>query len=68
MDSFEAGAHVIVEKPATSTFGELETLVRCAQAAGRHLIEDYNYVSSRTIITSSTTPPRRSCDALSSGT
>ena len=47
MDSFEAGAHVIVEKPATSTFRELETLVRCAQGAGRHLIEDYNYVFNR---------------------
>jgi len=44
MDSFEAGAHVIVEKPATSTFEELETLVRRAQAAERHLVEDYNYV------------------------
>jgi len=43
-DSFDAGAHVIVEKPATSTFAELKTLVQCAQGAGRHLIEDYNYV------------------------
>src|SRR5205085_8893300 len=44
MDSCETGAHVIVEKPATSTFGELETLLGCAEGAGRHLIEDYNYV------------------------
>ena len=44
MDSFDAGAHVIVEKPATSTFNELETLVRRAREAGRHLIEDHNYV------------------------
>jgi predicted dehydrogenase len=44
MDSFDAGAHVIVEKPATSTFEELETLVRRAQKAGRYLVEDYNYV------------------------
>jgi predicted dehydrogenase len=44
MDSFDAGAHVIVEKPATSTFEELEMLVRRAQEAGRHLVEDYNYV------------------------
>jgi predicted dehydrogenase len=44
MDSFDAGAHVIVEKPATSTFGELETLVRRAEEAGRHLVEDHNYV------------------------
>ena len=44
MDSFDAGAHVIVEKPATSTFEELETLARRAQEAGRHLVEDHNYV------------------------
>jgi predicted dehydrogenase len=44
MDSFDAGAHVIVEKPATSTFKELETLDRRAREAGRHLIEDYNYL------------------------
>ena len=44
MDALKAGAHVIVEKPATPTFEELETLVRRAQRAGRHLVEDYNYV------------------------
>jgi predicted dehydrogenase len=44
LDSLEAGAHVIVEKPATSTFEELETLLQRAQEAGRHLVEDYNYV------------------------
>lgn len=44
MDSLDAGAHVIVEKPATSTFGELETLAKRAQEASRHLVEDYNYV------------------------
>jgi len=44
MDSLDAGANVIVEKPATSTFDELETLVRRAREAGRHLVEDYNYV------------------------
>jgi predicted dehydrogenase len=47
MDSFEAGAHVIVEKPATSTFAELEALVRRAQKAGRQLIEDHNYIFNR---------------------
>jgi predicted dehydrogenase len=47
MDSLEAGAHVIVEKPATATFEELEALVRRAQEVGRHLIEDYNYVFNR---------------------
>jgi predicted dehydrogenase len=44
MDSLDASAHVIVEKPATPAFEELETLVRSAQNAGRHLVEDYNYV------------------------
>jgi predicted dehydrogenase len=44
LDSFDAGAHVIVEKPATATFEELETLVRRAQEAGRHLVEDHNYI------------------------
>jgi predicted dehydrogenase len=44
MDSFDAGAHVIVEKPATSTFAQLETLIRRAQEVDRHLVEDHNYV------------------------
>jgi predicted dehydrogenase len=44
IDSFNAGAHVIVEKPATPTFEELETLVQRAREAGRYLIEDYNYL------------------------
>src|SRR5262249_1469622 len=47
MDSLDAGAHVIVEKPATSAFEELETLVRRAEEADRHVIEDYNYVFNR---------------------
>src|SRR6266849_3295260 len=47
MDSFDAGAHVIVEKPATSTFEELETLTRRAQEAARYLVEDYNYLFNR---------------------
>lgn len=44
MDAFDAGAHVIVEKPATATFDELETLVRRAEETRRHLVEDHNYV------------------------
>jgi predicted dehydrogenase len=44
MDSFDAGAHVIVEKPATSTYPELETLIQCAKQTDRHIVEDYNYV------------------------
>jgi predicted dehydrogenase len=44
MDSLDFGAHVIVEKPATPTFEELERLVRCAEEASRYLVEDHNYV------------------------
>jgi len=44
LDALEAGAHVVVEKPATSTFDELETLIRRAGELGRALIEDYNYL------------------------
>jgi predicted dehydrogenase len=44
MDALTAGSHVIVEKPATATFEELEKLVRCAEEAGRHLVEDHNYI------------------------
>jgi predicted dehydrogenase len=44
MDAFEAGAHVIVEKPATATFDELEKLAQRAEEARRHLVEDHNYV------------------------
>ena len=44
MDALDAGAHVIVEKPATPTFEELETLIHRAQRASCHVIEDYNYI------------------------
>jgi predicted dehydrogenase len=44
MDSLDAGAHVIVEKPATPAIEQLETLVGRAQKAGRHFVEDYNYI------------------------
>jgi len=43
MDSFDAGAHVIVEKPATASFPELELLTERAGKVARHLVEDYNY-------------------------
>ena len=47
MDSLDAGAHVIVEKPATSTFKELQALTRRAEETGRQLVEDHNYVFNR---------------------
>jgi predicted dehydrogenase len=43
-DALDAGAHVVVEKPATSTLAELEALVGRAAARGRALVEDHNYV------------------------
>jgi predicted dehydrogenase len=47
MDALDAGAHVIVEKPAAPVFQQLDTLVRRAEQAGRHFVEDYNYVFNR---------------------
>ena len=44
LDSLAAGAHVIVEKPVSSTFEELRTLVGRARGSERHLVEDHNYV------------------------
>ena len=47
MDALDAGAHVVVEKPATSTLAELEQLARRAEQTGRALVEDYNYLFNR---------------------
>lgn len=47
MDALDAGAHVIVEKPATPTLAEIEALTRHAAERGRALVEDYNYVFNR---------------------
>jgi predicted dehydrogenase len=44
MDSLDAGAHVIVEKPATATFEELTALAGRAAEVNRALVEDYNYL------------------------
>ena len=42
--ALEAGAHVILEKPATVTFDQLDGLVGLARDKGRSLVEDYNYL------------------------
>jgi predicted dehydrogenase len=47
LDALDAGAHVIVEKPATRTFDEVESLAKRAQEVKRALIEDYNYLFNR---------------------
>jgi predicted dehydrogenase len=44
MAALDAGAHVVVEKPATVTRDELRTLAGRAGALGRALVEDYNYL------------------------
>jgi len=45
--ALESGAHVIVEKPLTATFGEVECLLERARANGRAVVEDYNYLFNR---------------------
>jgi len=47
MDSLEAGAHVIVEKPATSTLDELTVMAGRARELGRALVEDHNLLFNR---------------------
>jgi predicted dehydrogenase len=42
--ALEAGAHVVVEKPATVTRDELLALAGHAKTRGRALVEDYNYL------------------------
>jgi predicted dehydrogenase len=44
MQALDAGAHVIVEKPATVTHDQLVTLADHAESRGRMLVEDYNYL------------------------
>jgi predicted dehydrogenase len=44
MNALQSGAHVLVEKPATATLGELEQLVQYARSRQLVLTEDYNYV------------------------
>ena len=44
MDALRAGAHVLVEKPATVTLAELEQVVLYAGERRLALTEDYNYV------------------------
>ena len=47
LDALDAGAHVIVEKPATVTLDELEALALRAEQGGRALVEDHNYLFNR---------------------
>jgi predicted dehydrogenase len=42
-EALNAGAHVIVEKPATTSNRELQELVSLAKSRGKWLVEDHNY-------------------------
>jgi predicted dehydrogenase len=44
MAAIDAGAHVVLEKPATITFDQIDALVAHASSKGRSLVEDYNYL------------------------
>jgi predicted dehydrogenase len=43
-DALAAGAHVFVEKPITPDYGQLQSLLARAREAGKHVIEDHNYL------------------------
>ena len=47
MECLEVGAHVVVEKPATSTFRELDALLARAREKDLAVVEDHNYVFNR---------------------
>lgn len=49
MDALDAGAHVVVEKPAAVDCEDVMALIKRAEVAGRMLIENYNYVFSRPV-------------------
>lgn len=48
-DCLNGGAHVLVEKPITENFAQLEELIGIAQAERRQLLEDQNYQFNRDI-------------------
>ncbi len=48
--ALDGGAHVIVEKPITTTLADTQTLCDKALAAKRYLIEDHNYLFNGTML------------------
>ncbi|HXE55223.1 MAG TPA: Gfo/Idh/MocA family oxidoreductase [Tepidisphaeraceae bacterium] len=48
-DAIQAGSHVLVEKPITVSFDEVESLLDQARDKNRALIEDYNYVFNKPV-------------------
>jgi predicted dehydrogenase len=49
-ECLEAGAHVIVEKPAAPTNAEFRALMESARRFGRRVVEDHNYRFNRPIL------------------
>jgi predicted dehydrogenase len=49
LDALEADAHLIVEKPITTRWEDFEKLRNHAEARGKLLLEDHNYLFNRTI-------------------
>jgi predicted dehydrogenase len=44
LDALAAGAHVLVEKPITTSYEDTRTLLEAGRAARGRLVENYNYV------------------------
>lgn len=49
LQALAAGSHVFVEKPAGRDLAAVEELLDAAEAAGRHVVESYNYVFNRPV-------------------
>lgn len=47
--ALDQGAHVVIEKPATIRFDELQSLIDLAETHQKYVVEDYNYLFSRTV-------------------
>ncbi len=47
LDALDAGAHVVVEKPAAPSYQQVQLLVARARERRRALVEDYNYLYNR---------------------
>lgn len=50
MDAIRAGAHVIVEKPITTTPARRTELLAAAADKGRIVVEDFNYLYNRPVV------------------
>ena len=48
-DALEAGAHVFIEKPITTSQDDLDSLLSLAKECERTVLEDYNYLFNREI-------------------